>query len=127
MSFPFNAIQGLVLVEVEIEGPAGQGGLSLALDTGATFTAVNLRALVALGYDPAATPQRVLTTTASGITLVPRLEVSRITALGQAKNSFPVLCLTLPPTAGIDGVLGLDFFRGHVLTVDFRQGQITLA
>jgi hypothetical protein len=27
----------------------------------------------------------------------------------------------------VDGVLGLDFLRGHVLTIDFRSGQITLA
>ena len=29
--------------------------------------------------------------------------------------------------AAVDGLLGLDFFRGQSLTVDFRTGQVTLA
>jgi hypothetical protein len=33
---------------------------------------------------------------------------------------------TLPPSAGVDGLLGLDFFRGQVLTVDFHKGMIAL-
>ncbi len=40
--------------------------------------------------------------------------------------SGKVLCHTLPPSATVDGLLGLDFFRGHQLTVDFQTGQITL-
>ncbi len=46
--------------------------------------------------------------------------------------SFPfdpgqVSCHTLPPSAGVDGLLGLDFFRGERLTVDFRTGRLILA
>ena len=26
----------------------------------------------------------------------------------------------------LDGLLGLDFFRGHILTVDFPRGTVTL-
>ena len=33
----------------------------------------------------------------------------------------------IPADAGVDGLLGLDFLRGHVLTLDFRGGIITLA
>jgi hypothetical protein len=38
-----------------------------------------------------------------------------------------VLSHALPPTTGIDGLLGLDFLRGSVLTIDFQNGQIDLA
>jgi len=32
----------------------------------------------------------------------------------------------LPLDAGVDGRLGLDFFRGRILTLDFRGGLIAL-
>lgn len=126
MSFPFNPHQKLIIVQAELWGPSGNGLLRLALDTGATSTLVNQSRLMQLGYDPALAPDRFQITTASGIEFVPRIALSKITALGQERTNFPVLCHTLPPSAGIDGVLGLDFFRGQILTIDFRNGQITL-
>jgi hypothetical protein len=47
--------------------------------------------------------------------------------LGKERIGFPVLGHTLPPSAGVDGLPGLDFLRGQQLTVDFRNGQVTLA
>ena len=40
---------------------------------------------------------------------------------------MPVLARDLPPTTSVEGLLGLDFLRGGVLTIDFIQGEITLA
>jgi hypothetical protein len=65
-------------------------------------------------------------TTASGVEYVPLLAIDRIEVLGQQRTSFPVAAHTLPPSASIDGLLGLDFLRGGELTIDFRAGQITL-
>jgi hypothetical protein len=62
-----------------------------------------------------------------GVEFVPRLTIDRLEALGQQRQSIPVLCHTLPPTAPVDGLLGLDFIRGQCLTIDFRAGQITLS
>jgi hypothetical protein len=53
--------------------------------------------------------------------------VLRLTALGQSKANFRVLALPISPVPTADGVLGLDFLRGHLLTIDFRTGQIDLA
>ena len=58
MSFAFDPHQGLVTVHAEIWGPSGSAVLSLALDTGATFTLVNQGRLMQLGYDPAVAPKR---------------------------------------------------------------------
>lgn len=126
MSFHFDRQQGLVIVGTEVVGPIGSAVLQFALDTGATSTLVNTGLLVSVGYDPALAPDRVQMTTGSGVEYVPRMAVSRIVALGQSRVGFPVLCHTLPPSAGIDGILGLDFFRGQILTVDFRSGRLTL-
>jgi len=98
--------------------------LRLALDTGATATLVNIAMLVGIGYDPALAPTRVQVTTGSGVEYVPRVMLSRIRALGQGRADFDVLGHTLLPSAGVDGLLGLDFFRGQSLTVDFRAGRV---
>jgi hypothetical protein len=63
VSVPFDPEEGLIVVPVELVGPAGRALLRLALDTGATRTVVNVGTLVALGYDPALVPERLQITT----------------------------------------------------------------
>jgi len=127
MSFPFQRQQGLIVVSVEIEGPVKSIVMRLALDTGATITVVSAALLIATGYDPALAPARVQVTTGSGVEYVPQLALSKVSALGEERLGLAVLCHTLPPSAGVDGLLGLDFFQGRVLTIDFRAGQIDLS
>lgn len=127
MSFPFDSQQGLIIIRTELWGPAGSIVLRLALDTGATGTVVNIGMLVAIGYDPALVPDRIQITTGSGVEFVPRVTLDKMTSLGQERTDFQVMGHTLPPSAGIDGLLGLDFFRGQSVTLDFRTGQVTLA
>lgn len=126
MTEPFNAQSGLIIVEARLWGPTGDTIARLALDTGATTSMVNTAVLVSIGCDPAITPARVRMTTASGIEFVPRLLISEILVLGQRRRLFPLIAHTLPPTAMIDGLLGLDFLRGLRLTLDFRKARITL-
>jgi predicted aspartyl protease len=126
MTFPFDARYRLIIVRAEIWGPAGSAVLRLALDTGATGTMINTALLVAVGYDPALATDRVEVTTGSTIEYVSRLILSRIATLGKDRSEFPVLAHTLPPSAGVDGLLGLDFFRGQRLFIDFRAGSIEL-
>ena len=38
----------------------------------------------------------------------------------------PLVCHTLPASAAVDGLLGLDFMRGKRLIIDFRTGIIDL-
>jgi predicted aspartyl protease len=127
VTFPFDPQQGLIVVPAELWGPSGSVVLRLALDTGATATLVNIAMLVGVGYDPALAPTRVQVTTGSGVEYVPRVTMSRIRALGQERVDFGVLGHTLPPSAGVDGLLGLDFFRDQSVTIDFRAGRIILA
>ncbi|MBI2320404.1 MAG: retroviral-like aspartic protease family protein [Betaproteobacteria bacterium] len=127
MSASFDPRQGLIIVSAELSGPRGSGVLRLALDSGATGTVVNVGMLVALGYDPALVPDRVQVTTGSGIEFAPRVILEKIVALGLERLGFQVLGHTLPPSAGVDGLLGLDFFRDQSLTIDFRAGQVTVA
>ena len=127
MSFTFNARRGLIIVRAELFGPSGSIVLRLALDTGATATMVNVGPLAAVGYDPSLAVARVQVTTGSGVEYVPRIEVSRIKVLGQERVDFSMLSHTLPPSAGIDGLLGLDFLRGRKLRIDLAKGHLSLS
>jgi predicted aspartyl protease len=122
----FDRHVGLIIVRAELFGPSGSIVVRLALDTGATGTTVNAGLLNAIGYDPALVPDRIQLTTGSGVEYAPRLSVDKIEALGQERLNFPVVAHTLPPTASVDGLLGLDFFRGQTLDLDFRTGIIML-
>lgn len=82
--------------------------------------------LTAVGYDPALAPSRMQVTTGSGVESIPLLPVAQLRALGQDKAGLTILAHTLPPTAGVDGVVGLDFMRGQKLTIDFGTGLIDL-
>jgi predicted aspartyl protease len=126
MSFPFDPSQGPIFVRGEVSGPLGAANLQLLLDTGATTSLIRATILTTLGYDPDASTDRVQVTMGGGATIAPRVVVTRLMALGQHRIGFPVLSLALPPDAGVDGLLGLDFFRGQLLTLDFRGGVITL-
>jgi len=126
VSFPFQPETGLIIVDTRVWGTVGDFSLRLALDTGAAVTTIGSHVLTSLGYDPASAVERVQVTTASGVEIVPRVRVRKLHALGKMRRDFPVLCLTLPPSARVDGVLGLDFMRGLRLVVDFREGVVTL-
>ncbi len=50
----------------------------------------------------------------------------RIEARNIAYQDFEAGCLDLPPSARVDGVLGLDFFRDRRLLIDLRIGLVTV-
>jgi len=126
VSFPFNSSAGPITIDASLSGPLGQADLRLILDTGATTSLLRSTILIAVGYDPDASPNRVQVAMGGGIQFIPRVVLNRLSALGQHRPGFPVLSHSILPAAGIDGLLGLDFFRGTILTVDFRAAQITL-
>jgi len=126
MSHPFDPSHGPILVKAEVTGPDRSVALQLILDTGATTSVLNDAVLLTLGYDLASVTDRIQMTTGSLMTSVPRVVLTRLTTLGQHRFGFPVLAHTLPISASVHGLLGLDFLRGGVLTIDFRSGRITL-
>lgn len=126
MSVPFEARSGLVVIDAEVAGPRGTANIRLAVDTGATRTVIDARILSALGYDPTTSADHVEVTTGSGVESVPLVLVEVVKAIGHERHALSMLAHTLPATAGIDGLLGLDFLREQVLTLDFKTGKITL-
>ena len=101
--------------------------IQLMLDTGATTTLIDRSVLIALGFDLSGITDVVQMTTGSGVELVPRVALTRLSALSQHRLEFPVLAHSLPPTAQVFGLLGLDFLRGFELTINFKTGLIDLS
>lgn len=126
MTDPFDPRRGLVVVQSELFGPSGSVVVRLAVDTGATMTTLNVASLRFVGYDPFSSSSRMAIATASGREHVPRVSVARIRAIGHERGDFPVLAHTLPPSTGIEGLLGLDYMQAHVLRIDFRLSTVSL-
>jgi hypothetical protein len=126
MSLTFDPKEGLIVVPTRLWGPSGGTLVRLALDTGTTGSVVNWDIIMLLGYDPAIVAERVQMTTGSGVEFVPRIRVKKIEASRRERRNFPNLCHTIPPSTTVDGVLGLDFFRGKRLVLDFRKGLLII-
>lgn len=126
MSLHFDPEAGAVIVPARLLGPDAEVVARLALDTGATLSVLNWELVVFLGYDPGILPARIQIVTASSVEFVPQIAIEQIETLGKERRNFPVLCHSLPPSATVDGLLGLDFFRGERLVLDFRAGTVTV-
>jgi hypothetical protein len=126
MILPFDPRKGHILIPTHIYGPDGDAIALLALDTGATQSMVGPDIGRILVRDLASIPKETKITTASSEEQTAEIMATSIEALGLERHRFPILCLELPSSVEVDGVLGLDFFRGRKLTLDFRSGWVTL-
>ena len=126
MTTIFNPRGTFIPVTVQVRGPRGITSAILALDTGATMTWLSVVIMAELGYDLASPADLMEVTTASSREVTPVIPVAQIRALNNERLDFPVLCHNLPSGTPFDGLLGLDFFRDHRLTIDFREGLVTL-
>jgi hypothetical protein len=124
---PFSPKKGPILVKAEATGSTGSTNLNLLLDTGATTSLIDLAILLSIGFDPNQPLRRARMTTGSTVQIVPVFALTRFSALGQRRFIFPVVAHTLPPNSAVDGLLGLDYLRDQILTIDFRSGQIALS
>jgi hypothetical protein len=124
--YAFNPKRGPIIVRAEATGPNGTTTLNLALDTAATMSVIKISSLLYLGFDINQPNRRTQMATGSAVASVRVFVLTRFGALGQNQFLFPVIGHTPPSGSGIDGLLGLDFLRDQVLTIDFRSGQISL-
>ncbi len=126
MKFRFKADYGLVYVRVKVHCGDTEVILNLALDTGASGTIISGKKLREVGYNLDNPEDEIYITTGSGLIFVPKITIDKLTALGKEKSNFVVIAHDFPPTSSVDGVLGLDFLRENILTIDFIEGFIEL-
>lgn len=125
MSVRFDLHAPAIRLKATLVGPRRAVSLPLTLDTGATRTVIRPHHLVSAGYDlTAGRPLRMRSTTDRSDTRL--IRVSRLDALDATKTDFEVVAHDLPVGVLTDGLLGLDFFRGRILTLDFARGRMAL-
>lgn len=126
MIVTFDPSARSVVVPVYLFGPRLDYKFHFILDLGATLTCIRPDLLRLLGYDLTRPISRRRIRSATGSGIAPIYRVTSLFSLGQVKSNFPVAAQELPITVEADGLLGLDFFRGLVLNLDFSRGQIAL-
>ena len=102
--------------------------LSLALDTGASHTTVDLTPMLMAGYEISHAIRTEKIETASGIIDAHIFIVKSFTALGATKKNIMVCAydfFAYHYLTDFDGVIGLDFFEDLKFCVNLKKGEIT--
>ena len=66
------------------------------------------------------------TLTASKRETVYEFKIESISAIGLIRRNFHVISRSLPIGLGIDGLLGLNFFKSKELTIDFKLSEVRI-
>ena len=122
---PFDPIEPSIRVPVWLMTNRMSVKYRFVLDTGATRTTIHpyMSDVLRLVRDET---RAASVTTASGRSTATFFRVPRVAGLGIERENFSVLVQQFPPSFSADGLLGLDFFRGYVLTLDFRRNVVHL-
>ncbi len=125
---PFNLSLGLIVLPLKVEGVSSNNfrDLLVALDTGASTTVIPTKIALDLGYDLSNPKGNEEIITGSGIELMKRITVHKLTAIGETVENIDVLCHDLPADSIIDGVLGLNFLSHFDVNLSFSTGTLEL-
>ena len=118
-------VDSLITVPCKI----GQDRYTLALDTGASHTVIDLTPLLMSGYQMKDVLSIVELETGKGIIEAYIFKVSSITTLGITRSNIEVCSydfLANQVLSEFDGVLGLDFFESEKICIDFAESEITV-
>ena len=124
MSETFAPDAVAILIPVEVTGPARTYRFEFVVDTGATRTVMRPALLARLGYDLTASGRSVAMRSVTGGGTARLVTVLQLEALDLVRTNFELIAHELPAAVTVDGLLGLDFFRGHVLQIDLVRGKI---
>ena len=122
----FDRKAALIVVPVTIKVGTEIRKYDFAVDTGATISLIDADVMTALGYKQQNSIRTTHTITASKNETVYEYELDNIMAIGLIRRNFKVISRKLPMGFGIDGLLGLNFFKNKELTIDFKLSEIQL-
>lgn len=115
----------LVVVPCKIDADK----ITLALDTGASHTTIDLTPLLLAGYSVSDAVGMERIETASGIIEAHIFIVNRIECLGIVRKNFKLSAYDFFAyhfLSDFEGVLGLDFLKGTKFCVDLDEQEITI-
>ena len=122
----FDRKAALIVVPVTVKVEEEIMKFQFAVDTGATISLIDADVMARLGYTVADSIRTTHTITASKTETVHEYELDNIMAIGLIRRNFKVISRELPMGLGIDGLLGLNFFKNKELTIDFKLSEIQL-
>ncbi len=116
----------LITVQVNVGGITANESRSfpVGLDTGATFTAIPTKVALDLGYDLANPKKMMPILTGNGIISLKVITVRQLTAIGETVEDIDVVCLDLPASSMIKGLLGLNFLERFDIEILFSTNTI---
>ena len=123
----FNKKLPLVIVPVSIKLDTVVFDFNFAIDTGASISLIDINILHALGFQKEHAIRAIQTMTASRQETAYEFELPNIKAIGLIRRNFKVISRSLPSGLGIDGLLGLNFFRNKELTINFKSSEVQLS
>ena len=123
-TYPFELTDdiNLIILLASVDGYE----LRLALDAGASNTVVDLTALLIAGYRLSETTAQVEIETGKGVITADVYTIRTLDVLGIRQADFTIFSydfLANSILTDIDGVLGLDFFKGRKLCIDFAKSK----
>jgi len=123
----FNNKLPLVIVPVSIKLDTVVFDFNFAIDTGASISLIDMDVLRAIGFQEEFAIRTIQTMTASRQEKAYEFELPNIKAIGLIRRNFKVISRSLPSGLGIDGLLGLNFFKNKELVIDFKSSEVRLS
>ena len=120
----FDLAQQAIIVPALVEVDGMTRDLKLLVDTGTYETLLCETAIRSFWLTPANSIEKTPIRTVTGSDDAYRYQIDSITALGIEKRNINVISYPIPRNAGVDGLLGLDFFINRKLIIDFILSQI---
>jgi predicted aspartyl protease len=116
----------LVVIPVSVKKGANVLIFNFAIDTGASVSLIDIDVMQSIGYKRTDCIRTIETVTASKRETAYEYEIDNIRAIGLTRRNFKIISRSLPVGLGIDGLLGLNFFKNKELTIDFKLSEIRL-
>jgi len=121
-----NQSAAVISLDMRLSGTNGSCSIKAALDTGASFTIIPWRIARLLGHEPMRSENRVNIITASGTETIPLVTLDAIEVLDIKKENLVVGCHDMPPQSRINALLGLNFLKQLVTTIDLKANKLTI-
>ena len=118
--------KSIIQISVILSNNENKMAITMALDTGASYTMIPWETAEALGLQPEISDKKANMITASGIEKVPVVKIKSVRTLGKELKDVEVIVHDLPQRSHVDGLLGLSFLRHFKLTIDFRSGYLEI-
>jgi predicted aspartyl protease len=126
MSASFSFHRGrLILVPIRIRHTFSARPL-MAIDTGCALTLISPRIATEAGLDPGVSKSKVQLLGVAGSLWASEIILPRVSFFGMAVPNVKALCHPLPPTFGLDGILGLNFLKHFNFNVNHDTETITV-